>query len=154
MQFNKNNLDKANSPYLKQHQNNPIYWQEWSKEVLDYAKENNKIIFLSIGYSTCHWCHVMAEETFSNKEVSDYLNEHFVSIKVDREQRPDIDKKMMDFIVHETGQGGWPLNIFLTKNQDPFYPITYLPSTSFLQLLFHIKSSINENDIKKVYLEI
>lgn len=148
-QFNKNNLDKANSPYLKQHQNNPIHWQEWNREVLDYAKKNNKIIFLSIGYSTCHWCHVMADETFSNKEVSNYLNEHFISIKVDREQRPDIDKKMMDFMVHENGQGGWPLNIFLTPNQNPFYPITYLPSTNFLQLLFHVKSSINANDIKK-----
>jgi len=148
MQFKKNNLHKANSPYLKQHQNNPIHWQEWNSAVLKYAKQNNKPLFVSIGYSTCHWCHIMAEEAFSDEEVANYLNKHFISIKVDREQRPDIDKKMMDFIVHKTGQGGWPLNIFLTSDLDPFYPLTYLPPENFLETLKHIKNYYENNKHK------
>lgn len=140
MQFNQNNLDKSSSPYLKQHKNNPIHWQEWSQEVLDFAKQNNKIIFLSIGYSTCHWCHVMAQHAFSDKLVADFLNENFISIKVDKEQRPDIDKKMMEVIINQTGNGGWPLNIFLTSDLTPFYPLTYSPAKDFLELLMYIKN--------------
>ena len=90
IQFNRNNLAKSSSPYLQQHKNNPIWWQEWSEEMLEYAKRENKLLLVSIGYSTCHWCHVMAQEAFSDREIADYLNNHFVSIKVDREQRPDI----------------------------------------------------------------
>ena len=148
MQFNQNNLNQAASPYLRQHKNNPIHWQEWSQDVLDYAKENNKIIFLSIGYSTCHWCHVMAEEAFSDKEIADYLNNHFVSIKIDKEQRPDIDKQMMDFLISYTGNGGWPLNVFLTSNQNPFYPLTYLPLENFLELIKYIKNFYEKNNKK------
>jgi len=99
----KNNLGSSVSPYLRQHSDNPIHWQEWSSELLDYAKKSKKKIFISIGYSTCHWCHVMASEAFSDKEISNYLNKNFISIKIDREQRPDIDQFFMTFMTATTG---------------------------------------------------
>jgi len=125
MNFKRNNLDKANSPYLKQHRDNPINWQEWKKEVIEYAKKEKKILFVSVGYSTCHWCHVMAIESFSDKEIADYLNENFVSIKVDKEQRPDINNYLMKFLVSTTGHGGWPLNVFLSSDLKPIFGLTY-----------------------------
>lgn len=127
--YQKNNLDKATSPYLQQHKNNPIHWQEWSQEVLDYAEKNKKPLFVSIGYATCHWCHVMAAEAFENKEIAAFLNEHFVCIKVDREQRPDIDQYFMSFLVEQQGSGGWPLNVFLTPDRKPIVAFTYIPVT-------------------------
>ncbi len=126
LQFNKNNLADSSSPYLQQHKNNPIHWQEWSKEILDYAKKENKILFVSVGYATCHWCHVMAAEAFSNNEIADFLNEHFVAIKVDREQRPDIDQYMMAFLIEQQGHGGWPLNVICTPDAKPFLAMTYV----------------------------
>ena len=147
MNFNKNNLDQATSPYLQQHKSNPIYWQEWSTEVLEHAKKNNKLILVSVGYATCHWCHVMAAEAFSNQDVADYLNTHFVSIKVDREQRPDIDNYMMQFIQETQGQGGWPLNVFLTPDLKPMVAVTYVPLHTryglpgFLDLVQHLKKA-------------
>lgn len=128
MELHANNLDSAQSPYLRQHADNPVWWQEWRQEVLDYARSAGKLLFVSVGYSTCHWCHVMAHDTFSDPECADYLNEHFVSIKVDREERPDIDQFLMDFLVAATGQGGWPLNVVLTPDLRPFFGITYLGS--------------------------
>ena len=125
IQFNRNNLAKSSSPYLQQHKNNPIWWQEWSEEMLEYAKRENKLLLVSIGYSTCHWCHVMAQEAFSDREIADYLNNHFVSIKVDREQRPDIDQYCMHYIMQTQGQGGWPLNVFMTPDKQPVYALTY-----------------------------
>lgn len=130
LNFHRNNLDKATSPYLQQHKDNPIHWQEWSKETVEYAKSNNKILFVSVGYATCHWCHVMAREAFSDTEVALFLNEHFVSIKVDREERPDIDQYMMSFLVQMQGSGGWPLNVFLTADMKPLYAATYIPMTA------------------------
>jgi uncharacterized protein YyaL (SSP411 family) len=116
--MNKNNLinhlSESNSPYLLQHQNNPVAWHEWGEEAFAVAKENEQLIFLSIGYSTCHWCHVMAHESFENDDVAQILNQHFVSIKVDREERPDIDKIYMDVCHAMTGSGGWPLTLVLT----------------------------------------
>lgn len=150
MVFTQNNLSKANSPYLQQHKTNPIWWQEWSKDVLDYALAENKIIFASIGYSTCHWCHVMAQEAFSNKQIADYINTHFVPIKVDREQRPDIDQYAMAFITALTGRGGWPLNIFFTPALRPIYAVTYAPVESkygmpaFIDILDRIKDFYDE----------
>lgn len=146
MEFTQNNLKIASSPYLLQHKDNPIWWQEYSQEVLEYARVKNKIIFVSIGYATCHWCHVMAQEAFSNREIADYLNAHFVTIKVDREQRPDIDQYAMAFIYELSGQGGWPLNIFFTSKLQPIYALTYAPVESrygmprFLEILQEIKS--------------
>lgn len=124
--FKRNNLDISASPYLQQHKDNPIFWQEWNKDTLAYAKEQNKQIFVSIGYATCHWCHVMASEAFSNEQAADYLNENFVSIKIDREQRPDIDQYFMQFIHKTRGQGGWPLNAWLTPEQKPIVALTYV----------------------------
>ncbi len=149
--FNRNNLDKSSSPYLQQHKDNPINWQEWSKEVLDYAKKNKKIILVSVGYSTCHWCHVMAAEAFSNKEIANYLNKYFVSIKVDREQRPDIDNYMMSFLVDTQGHGGWPLNVFLTSDKIPILAVTYVSvipkygMMSFIDLLHFVKNELDKN---------
>ena len=128
--FTKNNLDKANSPYLRQHQNNPIHWQEWKKEVLDWAQEEKKPVFVSVGYATCHWCHVMAKESFSDPEIADFLNKYFISIKVDREQRPDIDGHFMNFLTETQGSGGWPMNVILTPDQEPFFAGTYFPLES------------------------
>jgi len=122
-----NNLIKETSPYLLQHANNPVQWYAWNDEALKKAKEENKPIFLSIGYSACHWCHVMAHESFENEEVAKFMNENFVNIKVDREERPDIDDIYQKVCQIATGQGGWPLSIFLTPDQKPFYAGTYFP---------------------------
>ncbi len=154
MVFTQNNLSKAISPYLQQHKTNPIWWQEWSKDVLDYALAENKIIFASIGYSTCHWCHVMAQEAFNNKQIADYINAHFVPIKVDREQRPDIDQYAMAFITALTGRGGWPLNIFFTPELRPIYAVTYAPvearygMPAFIDILDRIKNFYDEQGDK------
>ncbi|MFP4473347.1 MAG: thioredoxin domain-containing protein [Candidatus Omnitrophota bacterium] len=125
--FQQNRMAQAGSPYLRQHRDGPVWWQEWNAAVLDYARRNNKPLFVSVGYATCHWCHVMAQEAFANQNIADYLNEHFVSIKVDREQRPDIDNYLMAFITTMGEQGGWPLNAFLSPDAQPFYALTYAP---------------------------
>ena len=122
-----NSLINETSPYLLQHANNPVQWYGWNDEALKKAKNENKPIFLSIGYSACHWCHVMAHESFENEEVAKFLNENFVNIKVDREERPDIDDIYQKVCQIATGQGGWPLSIFLTPDQKPFYAGTYFP---------------------------
>ncbi len=139
-----NRLAREKSPYLLQHQHNPVDWYAWGAEGFAKARSENKPIFLSIGYSTCHWCHVMERESFESEEVAKYLNEHFVSIKVDREERPDVDKIYMTFVQSTTGSGGWPLNCFLTPDLKPFFGGTYFPPESrygrpsFLQLLQQI----------------
>ena len=122
IEINKNNLFKDLSPYLKQHKDNPVNWQIWSKETLDYAKKNKKPILLSIGYASCHWCHVMAHESFEDKETAKIMNQLFVNIKVDREERPDLDFIFQSSfqLFNQTG-GGWPLTMFLDENGVPFY---------------------------------
>jgi uncharacterized protein YyaL (SSP411 family) len=122
-----NRLSREKSPYLLQHQHNPVDWYSWGEEAFTKARRENKPIFLSIGYSTCHWCHVMERESFENEDIASYLNEHFVSIKVDREERPDVDKIYMTFVQATTGSGGWPLNVFLTTDLKPFFGGTYFP---------------------------
>ena len=122
-----NHLSSETSPYLLQHKNNPVDWYGWNDEALKKAKDENKPIFLSIGYSACHWCHVMAHESFENDDVAEFMNENFVNIKVDREERPDIDDIYQKVCQIATGQGGWPLSIFLTPDQKPFYAGTYFP---------------------------
>ncbi|MDE1840323.1 MAG: thioredoxin domain-containing protein [Thaumarchaeota archaeon] len=122
-----NNLIKESSPYLLQHANNPVQWHAWGEEALDKAKQENKPIFLSIGYSACHWCHVMAHESFENEEIAKAMNENFINIKVDREERPDIDDIYQKVCQMTTGSGGWPLSVFLTPDQRPFYVGTYFP---------------------------
>ena len=139
-----NRLAREKSPYLLQHAHNPVDWFAWNDEAFAKARRENKPIFLSIGYSTCHWCHVMERESFEDEKIGAYLNEHFVSIKVDREERPDVDKIYMTFVQSTTGSGGWPMNVFLTADLKPFYGGTYFPPDarygrpSFLQLLEHI----------------
>jgi uncharacterized protein len=122
-----NNLIKETSPYLLQHAHNPVQWYGWGEEALDKAKQENKPIFLSVGYSACHWCHVMAHESFENEEIAKVMNEYFVNIKVDREERPDIDDIYQKVCQLNTGSGGWPLSVFLTPDQRPFYVGTYFP---------------------------
>jgi uncharacterized protein YyaL (SSP411 family) len=122
-----NRLAKEKSPYLLQHQHNPVDWYAWGDEAFARAKKENKPIFLSIGYSTCHWCHVMAHESFENAEVAKLLNDHFVSIKLDREERPDVDRVYMTFVQATTGSGGWPMSVFLTPDLKPFLGGTYFP---------------------------
>jgi uncharacterized protein YyaL (SSP411 family) len=122
-----NNLINEHSPYLLQHANNPVNWFPWGEAALTRARAENKPIFLSIGYAACHWCHVMAHESFENEETAAFMNEHFVNIKVDREERPDLDTIYMQATVAMTGSGGWPMSVFLTPDLKPFYAGTYFP---------------------------
>ena len=139
-----NRLAREKSPYLLQHAHNPVDWFAWNDEAFAKARAEDKPIFLSVGYSTCHWCHVMERESFEDERVGEFLNEHFVSIKVDREERPDVDKIYMTFVQATTGSGGWPMNVFLTPELKPFFGGTYFPPDarygrpSFLQLLQQI----------------
>ncbi len=122
-----NRLIHEKSPYLLQHAFNPVDWRPWGKEAHEKARAENKPIFLSVGYSTCHWCHVMEKESFSNPEIAEILNKNFIPIKLDREERPDIDKIYMTAVQAMSGRGGWPLNVFLTPDLKPFYGGTYFP---------------------------
>ncbi len=122
-----NRLAKESSPYLRQHAHNPVDWFPWGDEAFAKAAKEDKPIFLSIGYSTCHWCHVMERESFEDEKVAAYLKEHFISIKVDREERPDVDNVYMAAVQAMTGSGGWPLTVFLTPDRRPFYGGTYFP---------------------------
>ncbi|MCJ0904133.1 thioredoxin domain-containing protein [Rhodococcus sp. ARC_M6] len=136
-----NTLSGSTSPYLRQHADNPVHWQQWGQEAMDWARERNVPILLSIGYSACHWCHVMAHESFENDAIAEIMNTNFVCVKVDREERPDIDAVYMNATVAMTGQGGWPMTCFLTPDGSPFYCGTYYPPTprggmpSFTQVL-------------------
>ena len=125
-----NRLARERSPYLLQHAGNPVDWYPWGQEAFDTARRDNKPIFLSIGYSTCHWCHVMEHESFENDEVARLLNASFVPVKVDREERPDVDRVYMTFVQSTTGSGGWPMSVFLTPELKPFFGGTYFPPTS------------------------
>src|SRR6187431_1092352 len=141
-----NRLAKEKSPYLLQHAHNPVDWFAWGEEAFAKARRENKPIFLSIGYSTCHWCHVMERESFEDEKVGAFLNDNFVSIKVDREERPDVDKIYMTFVQATTGGGGWPLNVFITPDRKPFFGGTYFPPDarygrgSFLSVLQQVVS--------------
>src|SRR3954452_4045008 len=122
-----NQLAHATSPYLLQHKDNPVDWYPWGEEALERARREDKPLLVSIGYSACHWCHVMERESFEDAEVARHMNERFVCVKVDREERPDVDAIYMEACMAMTGQGGWPLNVFLTPEQVPFYAGTYFP---------------------------
>ena len=125
-----NRLARERSPYLLQHKDNPVDWHPWGDEAFERARREDKPIFLSIGYSTCHWCHVMEHESFENPAIAEALNRSFVSVKVDREERPDVDRVYMAFVQATTGSGGWPMSVFLTPDLQPFYGGTYFPPTS------------------------
>ena len=122
-----NHLINETSPYLLQHAHNPVDWYPWGEEALERSRNEDKPILLSIGYAACHWCHVMERESFENEEVAAYMNEHFINIKIDREERPDLDHIYMDAVQTMTGSGGWPLNVFLTPSTRPFFGGTYFP---------------------------
>ena len=125
-----NQLAHETSPYLLQHANNPVDWHPWGAKALEKSKDEDKPIFLSIGYSACHWCHVMEHESFENDDIARTLNKHFVSIKVDREERPDLDQIYMNAVQMMIGRGGWPMSMFLTPELKPFFGGTYWPPTS------------------------
>ena len=122
-----NQLIYETSPYLLQHAHNPVNWYPWAKEALQKAVEEDKVILVSIGYSACHWCHVMERESFEDIATATLMNEHFINIKIDREERPDLDHIYMDAVQAISGSGGWPLNVFLTPNAKPFFGGTYFP---------------------------
>jgi uncharacterized protein YyaL (SSP411 family) len=133
-----NQLQYSSSPYLLQHANNPVDWYPWGKEALDKAKAENKLILVSIGYSACHWCHVMEHESFESEEVAELMNQFFVCIKIDREERPDIDQIYMNAVQLMTGRGGWPLNCFCLPDQRPIYGGTYFPKQDWMNLLTNL----------------
>jgi uncharacterized protein YyaL (SSP411 family) len=151
-----NRLEREKSPYLLQHAHNPVDWYPWGAEAFEKARRENKPIFLSIGYSTCHWCHVMAHESFENEETAAIMNREFVNIKVDREERPDVDRVYMTFVQAMTGGGGWPMSVWLTPNLQPFVGGTYFPpedrqgQPSFKKVLNGIAAAWKQNHEKIV----
>ena len=150
-----NHLINEKSPYLIQHAHNPVDWHPWSDDTFAQAKAEHKPIFLSIGYATCHWCHVMEKESFEDEEAAKYLNDTFICIKVDREERPDIDAVYMAACQILTGSGGWPLSIFMTPEKKPFFAATYLPKRSragragLIDICIQVKN-LWQNQIEKV----
>ena len=145
-----NNLSTESSPYLLQHANNPVNWYAWNDTTLKLAKTQNKLILVSIGYSACHWCHVMEHESFEDEQVAKLMNEHFINIKVDREERPDIDMVYMGAVQLMTGQGGWPLNCFALPNGQPLYGGTYFPKQKWISILENLAHLFN-TDPDKAY---
>jgi uncharacterized protein YyaL (SSP411 family) len=145
-----NRLSKESSPYLLQHAHNPVDWYPWGEEALNRAKAENKPILVSIGYAACHWCHVMEKESFENEATAEFMNQHFINIKIDREERPDLDHIYMDAVQVMTGSGGWPLNVFLTPAAKPFYGGTYYPPRpvhnrpSWLDVLAGVSNAFGE----------
>ncbi len=146
-----NRLEHETSPYLLQHKENPVDWYSWCEEAFARSKEENKPIFLSIGYSSCHWCHVIAHESFEDEEIADILNRYFISIKVDKEERPDIDSVYMSVCQAFTGSGGWPMSIFMDADGKPFFAGTYFPKTNLKTLLIAIREEWvnNKNELLK-----
>src|SRR5215469_15846991 len=139
-----NHLAQEKSPYLLQHAHNPVDWYPWGEEAFAKARKENKPIFLSVGYSTCHWCHVMERESYSDPEIAKIMNANFVSIKVDREERPDVDSIYLIFVEATTGTGGWPMNVWLTPDLKPFVGGTYFPA----------KDSSGQPFFRKILLQI
>lgn len=145
-----NNLINESSPYLLQHANNPVNWYAWNDVTLELAKKENKLILVSIGYSACHWCHVMEHESFEDESVAKIMNEHFINIKVDREERPDIDMVYMGAVQLMTGQGGWPLNCFALPDGRPIYGGTYFPKQQWVNILLNL-AELFKTDPNKAY---
>ena len=145
-----NRLVNENSPYLRQHADNPVDWYPWGEEALERARTEDKPILLSIGYAACHWCHVMAHESFEDPTTAELMNRHFINIKVDREERPDLDSIYMSAVTAMTGHGGWPMTVFLTPDGRPFHGGTYYPPVprhgmpAFRQLLLALAQAWTE----------
>ena len=130
-----NVLKQHASPYLAMHGGDPVAWQEWNKETVNRAKKEGKLIYVSSGYFSCHWCHVMQRESYRHPEIAKLLNKHFIPVKVDRELNPSLDSRMIDFVEKTRGYAGWPLNVFITPEGHPLVGIVYLPPTDFQALL-------------------
>lgn len=145
-----NRLAQETSPYLKQHAHNPVDWYPWGPEALERARRENKPIFLSIGYAACHWCHVMARESFENPRIAKLMNDNFINIKVDREERPDLDETYMQAVVMVTGTGGWPLSVFLTPDLKPFFGGTYFSPEKFSELLVALSQAYRQDQAEVV----
>jgi uncharacterized protein YyaL (SSP411 family) len=143
-----NLLINQSSPYLLQHAHNPVNWYPWGKEALDKAKSENKLIIISIGYAACHWCHVMEHESFEDLEVAKYMNDNFIAIKIDREERPDIDQVYMNAVQILTGSGGWPLNVIALPDGRPLYGGTYFPKSEWMSMLSQVSKFAKENPKK------
>lgn len=144
-QANSNPLQNHASPYLAMHGNDPVNWMEWGKPALDKAKKENKLLFVSIGYFACHWCHVMHKESYSNPKIAKKLNKHYISIKVDRELNPVLDKRLIDFVQATNGTAGWPLNVFITPDGYPLVGATYMPRKHFSSVLDRLNKKWIEN---------
>ena len=140
-----NSLVTEKSRYLKQHSENPVDWRPWGMEAFERAAEENKPVFVSIGYSSCHWCHVMAHESFEDEQVSSVINEHYIAIKVDKEELPDVDGFYMEFLTRLSGHGGWPLNVFVNPNGAPFYSTSYVPRSQLVDLLTYVKGEYDKS---------
>lgn len=149
MHFYTNDLIHEGSPYLQQHAHNPVNWVAWSPEVFERAQRENKLVLISVGYSACHWCHVMEHECFEDEEVAQLMNEHFINVKVDREERPDVDQVYMTAVQLMTQQGGWPLNCFTLPDGRPVYGGTYFPKNQWMHILRSLQHTF-ENDLEKV----
>lgn len=146
----KNQLYKHASPYLAMHGTDPVQWQDWSEAVVKRAKKENKLIYISSGYFSCHWCHVMQRESYKNKDVAKILNKYFIPVKVDRELNPALDARLIDFVEKTQGQAGWPLNVFITPEGYPLVGMTYLPKDNFIKVLNNLKQQWKEkNDYLK-----
>lgn len=145
-----NALIKETSPYLLQHAHNPVNWEAWNIEVLERAKKENKLLLISIGYAACHWCHVMEEECFENEEVAKVMNDNFINIKVDREERPDVDQIYMDALQMMTGSGGWPLNIVALPDGSPFWGATYVKKDNWINVLEQVSDLFEKNPDKLI----
>ena len=149
-----NRLANETSPYLLQHQNNPVDWYPWGDEAFEIARSTNRPIMLSVGYSACHWCHVMERESFENEEIAALMNRLFVSIKVDREERPDVDSIYMTAVQAMTGHGGWPMTVFMTPDGRPFFGGTYFPNEdrgglpAFPRILQAVSEAYNDPERK------
>lgn len=143
-----NHLIDESSPYLLQHAHNPVNWYPWGEEALDKAKKENKLIIVSIGYAACHWCHVMEHESFEDEKVAEFMNEHFVAIKIDREERPDIDQVYMNAVQLITGRGGWPLNCITLPDGRPIYGGTYFPKEQWMDMLKQLSQFVKQNPEK------
>ncbi len=142
-------LENHPSPYLRMHQTDPVKWQTWGPKVLQQAKAENKLIFISIGYFSCHWCHVMQKESYSQTDIGEILNQHFIPVKVDRELRPELDRRMIQFVESVRGQSGWPLNVFITPDGYPITGFTYLPRNDFKNVLEGLSTQWS-NDYKEL----
>ncbi len=146
-----NSLDKHPSPYLAMHAEDPVDWRIWEEDVFQQAREQNRLIFVSVGYFSCHWCHVMQRESYQDKGIAETLNEHFLAVKIDRELRPELDRRLIEFVSRVRGSAGWPLNVFLTPEGYPVTGFTYLPKNVFGDVILQLQQQwlTNQADIEK-----